>query len=284
MIRLTVCLVFSTAALAQHYAAPGAPSALPMDYNDDIYNRDMRIQPSSNFVFNFEQARKDQPPQVEMREENLGKYMGRPRTTTPLPMRHQISEHRAPEVETYHLHHLTEEKPVPLKPYVPQEWDPVNSHLPATMPPAPTTPKWMDLSDDSFRHHSHHKPRRPVNSYHHAPTQPPVPQWTPPAAPAMEKMVQQPEMMSYSNPMPHYDQPTPDYSAPKEYYSHTPTQSRGPSRGNHKFNWSDVMEDTPVVPSTPTTTAPAVPAVAPQNMGPPPSIPTLSPWYDGFGK
>lgn len=282
MIRLTICLLLYKAAFAQ-YAVPGAPSPVPMDFNDDIYNRDMRIPPSSNFIYNFEHARRDQPPHVEMREENLGKYMGRPRTTTQVPFVPKLSEQSVPEIETVHLHHLSDVKSVSMKPYVPQQWDPISSHLPATIPPAPTTPKWMDLSDETFRHHAHHKPSRPtLNGYQHASTQPPVPEWNKPATFYMNDMVQQPEMSYSSHPMPQYIPPSTEHAVPAGRFAQSaPSQQRPSSRGNHKFSWSDVkMPEQPA--AVPTTSTPS--AVAPQNRGPPPSIPTLSPWYDGFGK
>lgn len=58
-----------------------AVSVLSTDYSDDN-SRQLMIN-DANLIFNFEQIRKDQPPQIEQREENIGKYLnGRPKFTT----------------------------------------------------------------------------------------------------------------------------------------------------------------------------------------------------------
>lgn len=286
MIRLTACLLLTTAALAQHYGPSGAPSSVPMDFNDDIYNRDMRIQPSSNFFYNFQHARIDQPPQVEVREENMGKYMGRPRTTTHVIPK--LNEEHVPEINTVHLHRLADRTSAStLSPYVPL--GPYNAHLPASMPPPPETPKWMDLSDDSFRNHAHHKPRvNPVNVYQPPSTPAPVQpvQWSQPESVPVaynddvySQPQQQPVDMGYLHQMPQHYVSTTEYVMRGDHYVRDPAAVRG--RGNHKFSWSDLStEPTPVVTST--MPAPAPPAAQKR---PPPSFPTLSPWVgDSFGK
>ncbi|XP_063839621.1 uncharacterized protein LOC135088631 [Ostrinia nubilalis] len=291
MLRLTACLLLTSAALAQHYGPSGASSSVPMDFNDDIYNRDLRIQPSSNFFYNFQQARIDQPPQVEVREENLGKYMGRPRpSTTAMPIP-KLDQEYVPDMNTVHLHRLADKNSVStMTPYVPL--GPYNAHLPATMPPPPTTPRWMDLSDDSFRNHAHHKPSRyaakPVNTYQPASTPAPVqPTYQPASMPLSynDGMYSQqqpmPMEMSYQNQMPQYYDSTTENVMHGDRYVREPAAGRG--RGSHKFSMNDLQLVPTEPPQVMNTMRPAGPASVQKR--PPPSIPTLTPWSgDSFGK
>ncbi|CAG9785109.1 unnamed protein product [Diatraea saccharalis] len=206
MWSLVGSLLFATAVFAQQYDQ--RTTNVPMDFKDDIYNRDMRGPTPDRLVFNFEQRRIDQPPQFEMRDENLRQYMGRPRTTpAPLPPA------QYPLPVTHH-HPLTN---VPLKPVDPKLLGPNGSHLPATLPPAPNMPKWMDLSDTSFKNQQHHVPNRHLTGYYE------------PSFPTQ----QQPEQGMSAE----------DFVRPKE-------------RGNHKFNWADVTVTPQVVSTTTVATVP----------------------------
>ncbi|RVE46304.1 hypothetical protein evm_009023 [Chilo suppressalis] len=205
---LSIILLLATAVFAQQYEDGQYPSNRPMDINDDIYNRDISHKgpPPDRLFFNFEQRRIDQPPQVERRDENLRQYMGRPRTT-PVPVPTNFPEVRQS---------FTTAPPVP---YDPSKWGPMASHLPATLPPAPTMPKWMDLSSLGQQALPQQMPSKHRSEYYE------------PSLPA-----QQP----FRQPM-----SAEEFVRPK-------------SRGSHKFDWADVTVPAPL-PVVSTTTVASVP-------------------------
>ncbi|KAJ2946952.1 hypothetical protein O0L34_g16300 [Tuta absoluta] len=98
MWRLASCLLLAVTSLDAHrshsrinpetYATSGA--VYPIDYNDELVIKNPLVHPDANIIFSFSQTRRDQPPQLDNREERLGKYMYRRRsftttTTSPTP-------------------------------------------------------------------------------------------------------------------------------------------------------------------------------------------------------
>lgn len=86
LILVVTVAISVTSAQFDHNRRHYTTTQQPIDYNEDIYNRDFSINPNSNLHFSFQQLRKDQPPQIDERVENLHKYLyQRPSTTTPSP-------------------------------------------------------------------------------------------------------------------------------------------------------------------------------------------------------
>ncbi|XP_063621820.1 uncharacterized protein LOC134794047 [Cydia splendana] len=236
MLRLTICLLVAKTAFAAN--------AFPID-NTGYHP----VGPDTNLVFNFQQIRRDQPAQVEMREENIHKYMNRPRTTTPIP-----------SIDNRDMSPMRSENPTP---YTAEQW---NAVLKApkydgpvanwkNVPAPPTFPHWDNLANNQ-------------NNYENQYRQPIVvteePHW-------QEPEIRSRAVSSFSSTF------EPVTFAPVTF---APTFAprvpmRHSSRGNHRFNWDDVNTQVP------TTTPINVPTAAPSRM-PPPPVPTLSPWYDGF--
>ncbi|XP_047986505.1 uncharacterized protein LOC125226554 [Leguminivora glycinivorella] len=246
MLRLTICLLVARTVFAA--------SAFPM--GNTGYHP---VGPDTNLVFNFQQIRRDQPAQVEMREENIHKYMNRPRTTPPTP------------IDNGDMSSMHPENPIP---YTAEQW---NAVLTAPKYEGPVA-NWKNVpAPPSFPHWDNLAVNNPNNyeQYRQSIVVPEEPaQW------------QQPEIRSRA--MPSYSttfEPVtfapvtfaPVTFAPREPVTFAPrAHARHSSRGNHRFNWNDVSTT-----QAPTTMPVNAPTAAPSRM-PPPPVPTLSPWYDGF--
>lgn len=80
MLKFGLILLIPTSILASDYGSyrghQNLPSNMPMDYNHNN-NKGLGVKPGYNFVFNFEQLRRNQPPQIEMRDESMGNFMHR---------------------------------------------------------------------------------------------------------------------------------------------------------------------------------------------------------------
>ncbi|XP_059062172.1 uncharacterized protein LOC131854991 [Achroia grisella] len=266
MIPLTIILLFTSSAIAQ----------LSNDYRQDdnvnnqmenMYNRDLRRP--SNLYYNFEHLRNDQPAHVDIRDEDMGKYMNKKSTTT----------HATPIVTSINNYpeHFSDfqRKQVPMprdnqqltktiaKPYDDQNWNQIiNNHLPASLPPPPSTPKWMDLSGTyQEQQPSYYSSNANYDQYYQPnlqtvkPTQAPAFQWA--------KHGIMPNNNQYEQ-VPHSDQQRRDASNDLPFLS----------RGNHKFDWPNKSKlNTPQD------------RVSTKHGQPPSSVPTLSPWSgDDFGK
>lgn len=272
------CLLLATSVLGAEYApymSQRAPerSAYPIDYLD---NMQQKINPGSRFTYNFEQTRSNQPPQIEARDEDIGRYMysNHQTTTTPGPSstRNNFLV-EVPEVTRVQPKAQVPEINVPMtrqpENHQYQSWNngPVVARPP---PPAPPALKWQEQDFQAasrpyqvqavskqapvqWSDPSRTKPFLNRASEEIAPREPTVPQWAMQAPKSNNVQAQQP--MAYS-------------------------------RGSHKFNWDEVARE----PMTPTTSIPVqrqnvTPGPATQSMGPPPPPPTLSPWSgDNMGK
>ncbi|XP_052752635.1 uncharacterized protein LOC116413566 [Galleria mellonella] len=255
MVALTIILLCVSSALADisdNYYRQG-DSYIPVNTNQvNNINSSRYLHRPSNSYYNFEQRREDQPPQVEIRDEDMGKYMNKKSTTnlaTPtVPSFHNISEH---------LFKNQSEPMTTPKAHVVQNWNQIiNKHLPANMPPPPSTPKWMDLSE------SYNQPKPLLSSRNTNPS----------------------HKHAFNPSQPHAFHKT-EHVIPQNQYHHTvsldwhlPLQPK-PFRGNHKFNWHDIDDlQEPVTTNSPI-------KVPTQNHNAPFSVPTLSPWSgDNFGK
>ncbi|XP_063532026.1 uncharacterized protein LOC134742770 [Cydia strobilella] len=231
MLRLTICLLVAKTAFALN--------AFPID-NTGYHP----VGPDTNLVFNFQQIRRDQPAQIELREENIHKYMNRPTTTTPTP------------IDNGDMSPMRAENPTP---YTAEQWDavlkapkydgPVANWK--SVPAPPTFPHWDNLASNQ-NNYEHH--RQPI-----VVTEEPA-QW-------QEPEIRGRAVSSFSSTFEPVTS-APVTFAPRAAVRHSP-------RGNHRFNWNDGTTQAP------TTTPINVPTAAPSRM-PPPPVPTLSPWYDGF--
>ncbi|XP_053602679.1 uncharacterized protein LOC128670749 [Plodia interpunctella] len=277
-----ICLFLATSVLAQHGHYPYQGGNLPLDHHDDVYNRDL-----STLVYNFEQLRRDQPPQIEAREEDLGRYIYRPRTTTvAAPPMLDFPAH-IPEVK------LLPEPSRPsiigastTKPFIGQTWNQIiNKHLPATIPPPPA-PKWLDLSDSLKNrevYQPHYSPVQqvlPMPMYHQKVSQMP-------AEPLPYSAYSQYSGVEYvpttttttAAPYSHYMQNSEPY-----FQQSVPRTPARQSRGQHKFSWGDVLPTESKQPAV-TTPAPVAYNPASRKINLPSSMPTLTPWSgDNFGK
>ncbi|XP_023950140.1 uncharacterized protein LOC112054547 [Bicyclus anynana] len=257
----------------------------PMDYFDGI-NSNFKVNPNSKFSFNFEQTRRDQPPQIEMREEDVGRYFQtRPQTTTPtskLSMKaDRGSKHVYPMLNNNYQPQGQWSQPqvAPMPP--PPKLD-FSRHI---NPPRNPPPVWSPPAQQNVQ---------TPNSFNNFPPQ--VPNvGTPPPHPAQWSQPPKPQ----STPPPYYAPPAAPPKppagvsfAPSASYVSDSIRNNGPrqtpslaNRGSHKFSWDDVQKPEQFKQIVNQQPHPA-PLSAPQSIHnkPPPPVPTLSPWYDNFGK
>ncbi|CAG9127062.1 unnamed protein product [Plutella xylostella] len=301
------------------YVPASPPEIPPIDATDDIYQKDYWKNP--HLVYNFQQVRRDQPAHVENREESLGKYFGRRRTTTTTP-RPVVVPTIAPVVIPERQEPYYPPSPAPVQhsqnSYIDSisRWNQeLNQDVPSvTVPPRPTpsVQRWQDVvanEQPAIPQYPSRLPTINADEFANIPTAGPyVPRPTPPpqtwheperytVRPRIPPVTRAPFVASYQpearvhqnswvEEQPRVSEPirVPEPSwnveparAP-EAVPHRPSRPRGQSgRGQHKFNWSDVASDASSVETT--TVAPVAANT------PPPSVPTLTPWYgDNFGK
>lgn len=268
-----------------------AVSVLSTDYSDDN-SRQLMIN-DANLIFNFEQIRKDQPPQIEQREENIGKYLnGRPKftTTTTTPRYDKILQ----EIEP--LPRLPILSP-PVGIYKPHYQQDYLSAYPSTIPPAPTTPEWTDLSvilskktplhhqqthiipemaNDDLNRQSHYLPHHPRFFT------------TPPFKTSFQDRNMKQILPSYHSiqMFENHDATSTTILPANAQMSHKVKQKPvhtsealrpTASRGNHKFSWDDII-------TSKITTTNSLSTIGRQNYSSPPPVATLSPWFDGYKK
>ncbi|XP_073951385.1 uncharacterized protein [Choristoneura fumiferana] len=246
MLRLTFCLLLAKSAFAAN--------AYPLDGN---YSP---VGPNTNLIYNFQQIRSDQPPHVELREENIHKYMNRPSTTSRVPLLRSRPYDDG-------------EKPKYPLPYNAMQWEALQNapkyEAPTqnwkSVPAPPTFPHWDSLSDLAATN--------PINYE----SQPVIPQ-QPIVMPEAPEQYSDPEVYSQAqNYMPSTSTMLPMYAStmpPIRHHvpRHLPRGNSAP-RASSRYNWNDSAN------MEPSTTTPA--PVATSRM-PPPAAPTLTPWYDGY--
>lgn len=291
MLTLGIILLMPTAIFASNY---------DHSYNNGQHNRYPEIKPGSNLIFNFEQLRRDQPPQIEMRDESLGLYMhARPKTTT------TMAPIAVPEMGNNEPFSTFSNLPAPVHTDYNRHSTPTyhqyNYHPSTPMPSPPPAPKWSDFSEtfnkQAFPHYESQKPlEQTVPEFNYLQQ----PQRRPSGAgdmPQKQIMPSAPEFNHFQRsqhqstvPVNHdfrgFTSTTPEY----KMHEYVPTrqnvennhqQQNASNRGNHKFSWNDLVTEPswahkPQLMSSTSTSGP-------QGKNPP-SVPTLSPWLDGFGK
>lgn len=257
------------------------------------YYKEFLSNPSAHRIhFRFQQRRKDQPMQVEERDESVGQYLGRPRytSTTPDPTFDTVKSFS--EVQ----------KPNPVSSFDADEWNQFygSEYQPPSHPlehyaarvsnkPSSETPiQWHDPTSQfqtapQYQQNYPYYASQPQEQYQYQPeyaAQPiKAPEYQPQYYPT-------PETTSTTA----FPETTQYVDASQHYYIRQRAQSTGrhPSRGSHKFNEIDVNVPTERIFDALPTQAPfsAAPS-APTSFRPksPPPLPTLSPWSgDNFGK
>ena len=340
MIPFIVLFLFATSALGadymsnyeenQHRSGSGdSRTIFPMDYFDDIFNRDLKIKPESMFSYNFEQTRRDQPPQVEMREENVGRYFhSRPTTTTPGSIFSMKAENEAQHVypnmrprNNFDRNDFSREDftrdDISRNDNNRQSWnEPPKSTVPPPRKFAFSRPH--NEAPREFQPTQYHnrpmKVAQPQNEHRHAvrlyqPHPSPIQTTVQPAMQWTEDYHFPSRNMFVPTPAPY----VPQYAKASEI-SFSPSASyvsdsvngnkqtfhHSMPRGHHKFNdlRTNYEEAAPIrnhhlnLPQAPlptqttlrTTTVQPTTVRAVSDSKAPPPVPTLSPWYDGFGK
>lgn len=274
---LTTCLLLATSALASDIDSSHQESYQPIDYNDDLH---LRGNPAGGHLFfNYQQLRLDQPPQVDIRDEDIGRYMYRARTTAApvyqttsipvekvnldfLPFNKVQAERRFPSVDMWQQQTTTR-----------------------TPPPPTTTLKWEQLSDNfQVGNLAQHNP-----SQWAALVQAQAPSMIPQAPPTFAPIVVLPTRRTHEASTTTAE-PSMLQEAVRQPVAHAwqDTRPLGVNRGNHKFSWDDVL--LPLSPpqqkvDTHTHAPTAATTVPPKQFGPrvypggvPPAPPTLTPW------
>ncbi|KAJ0179931.1 hypothetical protein K1T71_004522 [Dendrolimus kikuchii] len=280
---LLAILHLATLVIATEYGTFGQAVSHSVHTNRELLNK------PNNLIYNYEQARKDQHPQIEQRDESISMYMNRPKftTTTPVPYLLQSFPKFSEVLPKGHFPGLH-------KSYESQPWNYVSA-FPSTIPPPPM-PKWSDLSVDfnkqtSSRYHTHElnsltaplqTPINHLNTYPNNPQQTYQSSWSDQNKNDNRKIdiPKQPAEFLHSNTAVELTttttfNPINKFVNYQEERQNSVIPQFANSRGSHKFNWNDVASDSYQV-----TTAP----VASVNTRPPLAIPTLSSWHDGFGK
>lgn len=301
----------------------------PIDYFDDIFNSDLKIKPESMFSYNFEQTRRDQPPQLVMREENVGRYFHvRPTTTTPgsiFSMKAESeAQHVYPNLSPRNDYNRNDKSIDELsKDDIYKNENERNSWSEPQKSAVPPPPKFA-----FSKHHS--EPSRALQStqYYNQPAvvEHPQNEYThnarrfQPHPTHIETTTQQAmkrtEHLYFTNhnmfvPTPAAPHVSPlakeseiGFAPSASYVSDSINENRhmlrhNVPRGHRKYSDLGAMERNdmkinheriaPVdnhhvyIPQTSTTVQPS-PVYATNNNKVPPPVPTLSPWYDGFGK
>lgn len=276
-----------TAILASNYGNYGSFQN-PMNYNDG-HNRDLEVKPA-NLVFNFEQLRRDQPPQIEMRDESPGLYMHRrPQTTT------TAAPIYVPEINNFPENKVYENNPF-ARPTLPprvnndhhRQMTPThgiyNQNLVQStpMPSPPPAPKWSDFSEtfnrQAFPHYESQGPiEQKIPEFNHF--QRPQHQPTAPVA--------RPDLFNHDHgrnliPSTNFYPSTTPENKPHDFGTMRKdlesSRQNIANRGNHKFAWNDLVTE-PSWNHKPQMSSTVAPAVQGKN---PPPLPTLTPWLDGF--
>lgn len=273
------------------------------------------VNPGSNLIFNFEQLRRDQPPQIEMRDESLGLYMHRrPQTTTTT-----IAPIVVPEIPKTPSNDLKFSNPIPhVNNEYSYQYNPVplpSTPIPvprkqnqiqyAPWPSPPPAPQWSDLSE-AFKKQGfpHYESQKPFQNQQAVPdfTSIQQQQMTTPFVPKQQeqKMHLAPEFTQALH------RPQPPTSSAQMVNHHSNDFKKNPvqtsqfyptaapvskpitqatqhpaSRGSHRFNWDDLTTQPSWSQTSQQVTTTTVRTPAAKVSGPHP-IPTLTPWSDGF--
>lgn len=279
MLALTTCLLLATSALATDFDSAQQESKQPIDYNDDLHLRKNPV--AGRIFFNFQQTRLDQPPQVEIRDEDVGRYMYRTRTTpvafasTPRmpveeinfntdfsPFNNVQSQKRFPTVDIWRQQSTTR---APVPPTT-RKWEEVSENFQVGQQPQYYPSQWY--SQPSFVQTQGQSTVAPVEKFAAVNSRPSAPTFAPVVLPTRANRESQPVAQTWQEARPY-----------------------GANRGNHKFNWDDVLLPLPPPDQKPETrTAPAAPTASavrstPAPYGPraypggaPPVPPTLTSW------
>lgn len=279
MFALTTCLLLATSALAADIDSTYQVSVRPIDFSDDFH---LRANPAPGHIFfNFQQMRLDQPPQVEIRDEDVGRYMYRTRTTPGavdsttmipveeirfdvLPFSNVQSEKRYPSVDIWRPQSTTKAPPTP-----------------------PTTLKWNEFSENVQIDNNQYYPPQWYSQPLFVPERPFKPQAQSTVAPVVQfaEIKTRPSAPAFA--------PTRTNIEESQPVAHSWQEPRplGPNRGSHKFKWDDVLlplpppdrkVETRMTPAPTTSYVPSTPPAAhgprvyPGGAAPPP--PTLTPW------
>lgn len=273
---LITCLVLAASVLASNIDSTGQESVQPIDYNDNIH---LRGNPAAGHIFfNYQQLRLDQPPQVDIRDEDIARYMYRARTT-PIP----VYPTTLIPVEEINLDFLPFNKVQAEKRFPSVDiWQQQST---TRRPPPSTTPlKWEQFSENfQVGYHPQHNPS--LSSQ----TQAQVPSTVPPTpfAPIVVLPTRRTHEASTTTVQPQMWQETVRQPVAHPWQE---TRPDGVYRGNHKFNWDDVLLPLPppqrkVETPTRAPTTTAAPTTPPPSFAPrayphgvPPAPPTLTPW------
>lgn len=269
-------LLLATSALA--YDSGHQESVQPIDYNDDLQRR---VNPAGHIFFNYQQLRLDQPPQIDIRDEDVGRYMYRPRTT---PIPHYPTT--TIPVEKINLDFMPFNKVQAEKRFPSVDiWQ--QRSTTTTLPPPTTALQWEKLSENfQFGNHPQHYPLQATSQIHAQ-----TPSMLPPAPPSFAPIIVLPTRRTHEASTTTV-QPQMWQEAVRQPVAHAWQETRplGAYRGNHKFNWDDVLLPPPppqrnlqtatrALTTTTTPTAPPRP-FSPRTYpgGAPAAPPTLTPW------
>lgn len=233
MLRIIFCLLVAKSAFATNaYPANG-------NYGS--------VGPNTNLVYNFEQIRSDQPPHVEIREENIHNYMNRPTTTSRVPLlrSHPYEDGQKPKYPLpYNEMQWQALQNAPKYEGPTQNWK--------SVPAPPNFPHWDSLSDLAATN--------PLNYE----SQPVIPQ-QPNVFPEAPEQWNGPEIYNRAQDF----MPTTSTMPPMRRHAPRRSPRNSAVRASSGYNWNESvdMED-----SAPVTSS----------RRPPPPVPTLTPWHDGY--
>ncbi|GBP44403.1 hypothetical protein EVAR_81318_1 [Eumeta japonica] len=250
------------------------PSLKPFHVPRESFEENFDINPDSKIVYNFELIQRYQPSHSVNVVEDIANYL-RPKVDTRTSL-FRVSDRKIPETVAVNKNHVN-------------NFTPIESRI--SIPDAPTlrcsmlaSQVYSENENYGFHESSLEQRGRRITTT----TQPTTTQglnlvfdtkdatnehlsWTPEV---FERNVFQDEEFGRKP----YNQGTPTgtvSTAKKPGYRHSLA-----NRGKHKFNYNDlVTTDVP----RPTTENVLYPSTLGNHKTPPP-VPTLSPWYDGFGK
>lgn len=305
-----------------NYVPSKPPAVAPIDLTDEIYSRDFWSNPKAqNIIYNFEHVRQDQPPHVETREEDFGRYFNRPKMTTTTTLAPYIPEPADIHAQITNVHWYENQQayrsrmPMTTTTTLPdwqdtyeqdqqlysrmRSWNPEQEFQVqySTPPSLPVRSQWAEATpaprtqwDDSIT--TTRKPQTWSDPILGDKYKPDHPNPKPTRAPLIPEYSEQ--AVEWTTVKPRYVEKIPDeitqrpivvpnapvapvWEEPKSPSAHTErlhSQKGIGNRGHQKYNWSeDVPTEAALKHST--TMAP----VAPQSRGPPPPVPTLTPWY-----
>lgn len=257
-----------------------------MDYFDDIFNQDMKVKPESKFTYNFEQTRRDQPPQVEIREEDVGRYFhSRPTTTTPRSIFSMKVDSKAQHVYP---------NVNPTNEINRQSW---NEPQVSSVPPPPKFGFSRRRNEVPPQYHLAPFKNNPIVVAQHQTTATPTVQWTEhhnvQNPPRESQYLKESEKIRFAPSASYVSDSITD--SKRNYHHDIPNRGRHstPTRGHHKFSWDDIknanekptgIRQDVILPQVSTIIEPNTASPVNELAKTPPSVPTLSPWFDGFGK